>query len=527
MAIKSVLSKRECVIAWLIFAIFTGAFCYFQLVTVWSHHLDSAFLMEALVSIKKNGVPTSYIAQSIIDVFSTFTLNAENVCHSELRASAFPVNILNVHAYFILYPLATLTLLFSPHIILAVANGLSFSSVIFIIYWVIRRQGVPILGAIVFCLLIMAHPAWSHASLGDFYADRFFMPLGLLYVSMLYNSMVTQGNFNWNYLLLILVVGLFAASTSERGAIMITLFTIAYTVLYRKKIVDYRTKIILIFFSILLFVYIALYMKLLNVQNPVTGNLLSLLQGGLSFFEQLHSQVYAAKVQEFIIINILLFGIFVFFDWRLTIITFGALLPNLITTVGGAEKTGWGTHYHTMYFPFLLLASAIGFSKLWCSLKRTRYRFMLVGFLLVLMPAISTYSPGYGSISGVITRLLDFYNNGSQSAEKQQAGRLLEIAAAIPVGAKVTAFEAFIPVLYSGRTIYYYPVGIDVADYAVLIKVAQQDGSFYYAGAVSYVTGETKKIDICLTSRLRKAGYNIEKPWLSLGDIVVLERKIK
>lgn len=517
-------SAQERVIVFLLFAISAAAFCNFQTTTVWLHHLDTAFLMETLTSIKETGVPTTYLGPSFIDAASTFYFSAGDLCKAELTPSGRGLSVLDSHAYFILYPLAALTWVSPPHVILAVANGLGFASVIVIVYWVIRRQSVPALGAAAFCSLVMAHPAWSHASLGDFYADRFFMPLGLLYVSLLYDAMIRQDNIGRNYLLLTLGVGLLAASTTERGAIMIALFTIVCLVLYRKRMADHEAKITLIVFSIALLAYVFFYLKLLYVHYDGTPGLKSLLKGLPLFFEYLQAPAYAAQVQEFIIINVLLFGIFALFDWRLALIAFAALLPNILTTIGGAEKTGWGTHYHSMYFPFLAFASAMGYSRLWNLLGAVKYRVAQVGLALALIPLISNYSPGYGDQNGAVKRIYAFYANGEKSYEKYMAGQMEQIAAAIPAGSKVTTSEGFVPILYRNRTIYYYPIGLDKADYAVLTRVGQADGSFYYAGAVSYV-GQSQKADICLTQRLRNVGFNVEQPRLLVGDMVVLERK--
>lgn len=516
--------RGELVIAFLIFAIFAAAFCNFQLATVWLHHLDTAFLMETLVSIKETGVPTTYLGPSFFDAISTFTLNAEQLCQSELMPNGHGTSILDIHAYYILYPLAIFTWLFPPYVILAVANGFGFASVIFILYWVIRRQGIPVLGAIAFCLLVMAHPAWSHGSLGDFYADRFFMPLGLLYVFLLYDIVVRQSNVSRRYLLLVFTVGLLAAITTERGAIMIALFTIAFLVLYGKSFTGRGAKIALSIFSLALLVHVFLYIKLLYVYHPSIGSMDSVLQGIPLFFAQLKSPVYAAKVQEFIVINVLLFGIFAIFGWRLALIAFAVLLPNLFMSIGGAEKNGWSTHYHSMYFPFLAFFSAIGFSKLWVYLGDAKYRLILIGFLMALIPTISNYSPVYGSQNGAVKRLYDFYANGAQSYEELMSSQLQQIAKLIPVGAKVTIPEGFMSTLFQDRTIYYYPIGIDSADYAVLSRVNQPDGSFYYAGAVNYL-GESQKADICLTERLKKIGFNVDHPQLLFANMVILERQ--
>ena len=527
-AVNSHISKQERIILFIIFALFTAAFCYFQIAIAWQHNLDSSFLMENLTSIKNTGIPTTYLGQTIYDVFNPniLVLNAEALCKSELMPSDLgAANILDTHAYFILYPLAILTWLFPPHIILAVANGLSFVSVIYILYWVFRKQGTPIVAAASFCLLTMAHPAWTFSAIGDFYADRFFMPLGLLYASLLHEATMHRNGITRSNFLVIFFIGLLASITTERGAIMIAFFTLSFIFLYRKKITERTAIIWLSVFSFSLLIYVLLYLQFLYVQHPGTGNLYAILQGIPDFMNQINDPAYFAKTQEFIIINIFIFGIFAVFDWRLALIAFFALLPNLLTSIGGAEKSGWATHYHSMYFPFLVFASAIGFSKLWTYLRLTKFRLLLIALVLSLIPTFNHfYSPGYTDQRGILARLYNFYSNELQSSEMQNYNKLHLLAAAVPEGAKVTALEGYVSALYLNRTIYYYPIGIDTADYAVLNRVNKTDGTFYYAGAVSYLVGEAPKADICLNERLIKAGYNLKQPRLLVGSMAVLER---
>ena len=127
---------REQIIIFFIFGILTLGACYFQIVTVWHHHLDAAFLIETLQSIKKTGIPITYLGPAVIDVFNSgiISSNAEFVCKSDLIPSGIGLSVLDSHAYLILYPLAMISWLFPPHIVIAVANGFSFASFIFILY---------------------------------------------------------------------------------------------------------------------------------------------------------------------------------------------------------------------------------------------------------------------------------------------------------------------------------------------------------------------------------------------------------
>jgi hypothetical protein len=56
---------------------------------------------------------------------------------------------------------------------------------------------------------------------------------------------------------------------------------------------------------------------------------------------------------------------------RLAFLSFIVMMPNLIGNIGGAEKTGWLTHYHSYYFPILSFAATIGASKIYIFLQRS------------------------------------------------------------------------------------------------------------------------------------------------------------
>ena len=513
-------SKGERVNVFLVFVIFATALSNFQLVTVWFHYFDTTFLTQVLSSIKETGVPTTPLNFS--EAHSTFTLNVDDLCKADLIPDGRSNNILTVHAYFILYPLALLTWFFPAYAVLAVVNGVSFIAIIYIIYWAIRKQNIPVVGSVVFCALVVAHPAWSNASMGQFYSDRFFMPLGLLYAVLLYDAL-GRHNIRGSNLLFVLAVGLLAASTTERAAIMIAMFTMALLVLFKSSIKDIKTRIVLVTFSIGLILCVFLYIKFMQVNYGGTVSLSEFIQRIPSFFNRIQNPAYAAKVKEFLVINILFFGVFSIFNWRLGLIAFAVLLPNLVSTIGGAEKTGWSTHYHSMYFPFLVFSAAMGFSRLWHLLSTAKYRLVLIGLLVALIPVISSFSLGYRGQQGAVMRLYNFYVDGSKSYEKQSLIQMQKIAAAIPEGVKVTTSESFMPILYNNRTIYYYPMGIETADYAVLRKVSKSDGTFYYSGAISYVGGEFEK-NMCLNQRLKGSGFNLDKPKLLIGDMAVFER---
>jgi hypothetical protein len=67
----------------------------------------------------------------------------------------------------------------------------------------------------------------------------------------------------------------------------------------------------------------------------------------------------------------------------------------------------------------------------------------------------------------------------------------------------VSSPEAPQYILYKNKINYYYPMGIDIADYVVL-GVTQTDNSFEYNGATSYLGAEESKKNRCMFTKQAK-----------------------
>jgi hypothetical protein len=68
------------------------------------------------------------------------------------------------------------------------------------------------------------------------------------------------------------------------------------------------------------------------------------------------------------------------------------MVPNIIGNIGGAEKYGFLTHYHTLYFPFLIFASIMGYIQLIkiCKTKIQRISASAVLIALIVLSAASS-----------------------------------------------------------------------------------------------------------------------------------------
>jgi len=61
-----------------------------------------------------------------------------------------------------------------------------------------------------------------------------------------------------------------------------------------------------------------------------------------------------------------------------------SLIPNLLVNVGGAELTGYYTHYHAMYLPIIWALATVSLVKYSSKSKRTKFpRSALLAFVLI------------------------------------------------------------------------------------------------------------------------------------------------
>jgi len=514
-------NRAEIYCSYMLFGMLTVLLAYFYTVTVWLHHLDTVFLTESLASIKSKGLPLTSAGQSFGVALQTFTLEAKDLCSALLQPLEGEGNVLFGHAYLVLYPLAVFTIIFPADVVLSIATALAFISIVALTFVFLRRRQIPFLPAGVFCALLILHPAFSHSALGNFYADRFFVPLALAYLITFHKIAFSAQAVTKGALSALLALGIASASTTERGAMMIMAFNISALVFFWNEIKTRKIMMTLSVFTIVLLLYVITYSWLIRAESAV-GSYGSLLNQIPTFLNRLDNPGHAAGTLEFMKVNVLFFGILSVFNWRYAVIALIAMLPNILTTVGGAEKNGWATHYHTMYFPFLIFAAMAGFEACYRRISRYRYRAVLTVSVAALAVVISDTSPAYGKEAGVVTRLYNFYTYDERSWERAAVDGARRLNERVPPQTTVTTVDYAMPALYRNRIVYLYPVGIDAADYAFLRRSQGVRGEVLYEGAVSYV-GQGQAADECLTERLRRGGFNVDSPEM-FGDMALLKR---
>lgn len=478
---------------------------------------DTATSLQATDNIAHRGVATSQVAANSLAFITESGLGhmtADQIAKAPLTAppAAKEANIMAWHTYYILYPVAVLVWLFPVKLVLFALWTLSFFGLVALAYLGLRQRNVPVIAASLFCLLIVSHPAWSESLLdGQFYVDRFFVFTGFLLMYLASRENVSRV---W-----LVVAGVLCLLVNERGALTAGGFLLLYVLLYwNRPGIDRVFKLV---FSFVLLAYSAIAIKLVLTNGFYSSFMPTSIAQITANFQQ---PVFAHNAELLIFVNLPLI-LLALFEWRAAVIGIVLLSPNVLGTIGGAEKIGWVTHYHSYYFPALVWAAMLGYAAAYrkaAGFTRVRPVFAVaalcavpVVFALYLSMLDPYTAPGPNLSSATINNQFFFKLNrlagnylgaGSVGASQQAAGERLRKA--VPPGSVVTAPEGAMTPLYEHRTIRFFPMGLDTADYAVLAFTPTPQG-ITYSGDVSYLgPDEAKKVDAVIIQRMKKDRYD-------------------
>lgn len=490
-----------------IFLVLLSAFgALFARATQWryfTHHLDAAYFVES-IDTTAAGKPETMLTRSVVRALTDVIVKpAEAVCAYPLGSD--PVAYMSIyerHAFPVLYPLAALSLLTGSFAAFQFAAVLAFVGLLAAVYLVSRSIGnSPGLSAIL-TALAAAHPAWSYGAFGQMYPDKMFPPLCLLYLLLLYDWFERGRPRPWA----LAMVALIAASTSERSAGMIVAATLAVLALYLPRRSWRRQSLIPLGVAVGLAVPLYIYMRFVQSNADYVSffsgvrNLLALRGTGADF----------GPTYKFLAIQALFLAPFGLGAWRWTLIAIGALIPNLLGNIGGAEKLGWSTHYHSAYFPFLVFAALAGARALprWRWLRTVSAALALgaAGVLFFSNPFVPRprFPVAWEQFrQTTLAQTVEFTTGtGTPGGLKSRAQYLQRVAASLPAGSRVSTVEGYMPALYARgvRWIHFYPLGVGAAEYLVLPYEKTPSGLFYPAH-VSYLGPEVqRRADQCLSA---------------------------
>jgi hypothetical protein len=509
----------ETVIAGAVFLAVSGVLIYIKVMRLDQQFGDTAQFYEIIENIAFHGTANDQLYPGLLQ-FITSGIGAQHAAQMAANPLLVPAapdgSIFAFHAYWILYPLAALVRIIPSNIVLQSAYIFSFTTPLVMAYFALRRLTIPIAGALAFCVILTCHPAWSYGMQGQFFPDRLFLLAGFLL--MLCASFGSRTG-------VLLLAAVFCWSINERGAITGGLFLVAFAALYWRR--SRYDRMLYAGLGIVLIAYGYAMTKYFLPANSYNGGFLptTFVELGIRFGDP----TFRNNAIVFVLVNAALL-VLSLFEWRAALIAVFLMLPNLVGNVGGAEKTGWTTHYHDEYLPALFWAALLGYRNLWQWAASERRRGLLyagIGAVFVVMITLnpSTATLGTENIdTSFWPRLASdasqaFGPGGRAYLDEARAAR-----AAVPEHTLVTTLEGAMPMLFRNRRLELFPIGLDQADYAVIGRSGTGAASVY-SGVVNFNgPEETAKANALIVERMRRDGYDFDHPVFATPGVVIVKR---
>lgn len=474
--------------------------------------IDTMMFMEAIANTRDHGIPLSLANKASRDVIPTlFAKDAETLCEADLLPSPGDAkNILENHAYYIVYLLAPMAYLADVKILAPMIHVLIYCVFIWLIYRFLRTKGVGALPSALFCVLVMSHPDWSLGVQGQYYFDRLFIPLAF-FIAVVASRLLEAPYKRSSLIFLIFLVAL-AASIHERAALMIGIFLLSFGFFFRGKI-DKRYHFSLVGLAITSIAY-AILIALTFTADAEKSNTTTYLIA-LSSMVKFPAAKTLGDIGVFLLVNIVLLGFFGFWSKRFMTIAVITMLPNILLA-DDVLITAWLTHYHSYYIPFLVFAAASGFAAL-SSTQRSR----AMGMTLVLVPTavfvllVPYYDqlalkPAQAADNAVVSAMKFIVTPENENSQKIFLTYMNKLKQEIPLGSVVSTAEGFFPALYPGRTVLNFPIGLGTADFLVLANKNSSIGPEQYYTAVSLLGPKGQEtVDACLNKKIGDLGYDL------------------
>jgi hypothetical protein len=518
------LMKRRYLVPVLIFLVFSGMLTSLKVIRLDQQYGDSALYFQLTDNLASRGVPLSSVYAAIDDfhIQGIPSATAEQISTNPLSPNQ-PVesNYFLFHAHYILYPIAVLTKVIPTNVVLLSLFVLSFTGLVLLAYFILRAKAIPIGAACLFCLLIISHPAWSDAFNWQFYPERLFVLAGFVFMYLVSREKTGRSA--------LIAAGVVCALIIERTGIMAGAFLLLYVLLYWRSGIRDRT-FKLGFGAALLFY--GIFILKFGVTNPEYANFLPSSFAALMW--NLHYPHFLQNLGMFGLVNCVLL-IVALFEWRAAVIAVVFMLPNALGNLGGSEKVAWSTHYHDIYLPALVWAALVGFIaayRMAAASKRLPVFYALTCLLILFLSCIDPYSAANLSISPsnlqshFLARFVRESNEYLGMAGRSLDASYGDLQRAVPEHTVVSVPEGVMTALYPNRTLRFFPMDIDHADYAVLSILGGVGNDTEYGGIISYRgPDEALRIDKVIVARMKRDGYDFAHAAVIPGmDVAVVKR---
>jgi hypothetical protein len=424
---------------------------------------DNAFLAECLDNIAERGLPYTSVNRASHRYITLLHDFAEIDDFSDAVAPAPPheINQFHRHSYVALYLLAPFTKWFDPAMVLTAAKTLSLTALVALGFvLLLRRSGRP-WHALAFAALVVAHPFFMHCLSWQVYVDFLFLPAGFL----LCIGLRTRPG-SWSTLLLALLCCL----VCEKFIFVTALLTGTFALLFHRG----RTRRSMVYAAgglLVLFLVVSRTARWIEPDYSVRPHY----QYG-TWLEILLSAGSLRNSATLLFVSFAVYVPLLLRDRRLIALLLVALLPNLLGSVGGAEKIGWPTHYHITYFPVLAFAlyEALALRARDGGARSTAGALAFGSGLLLatchpLVVDVRNVPDGWQTSTSSQWFVLQCAEvQQRHAASEPTLAHLRALAEKVPAGSRLSVSANLATTLYPGRSLDFFPIGIEQADLLVL-----------------------------------------------------------
>lgn len=447
---------------------------------------DSAGYVDLINRVSIYGDMRSNVFMSPYPLFDLMGKSALEYCASSFDNKYFGTSFYHLHSYLAVYLFSAINNIsgINSLILASYINGIATFIVFCSTYLISRNCKLSQIESITIISAFLLFMPLVGSISGQFYYDRLFIPLALLgfYFTNFYNGK--------NKLAILIIIIIFTSLISERSALMIGILFI-YLNIFTKNY-----KLILISsLSILYYLFWAKY-----IQSGLYSGSTSLQQliHNFSMIFEWKSE-YSIQTRNFLLVLSPLLVISAFskrFFWICLIF----IVPNLIVTVGGAEKNGYVSHYHTFYIPILIIGTIIGYSNLKAKIN-SKFTIVIL-FTIIIINSYFTLRTQFvvsptltHSISTDLKLLIP--NSDMRTNSDNRKKLFSELMQGVNTKSTISASEFIMPMLVNldFYNIRYFPIGIYNSDYLITESISLKDE---FLLTIVSSEAEKNKIEECI-----------------------------
>lgn len=412
--------------------------------------------------------------------------------------SSKELNFFNFHTYFILYPISLLAYVIKTPYIIQGIGIFSFLSFAVLSYLICKSYSKSAFIAIFATIIITLHPAWSWSIMGQPFIDRLFLPLGLLIFYYCDNNKLIKS----------LIFAIIASLINEKIGIYLALFYCSYSFLFiQKNSYKYSFSCLISggFFAALSYLIVN---KVLN--NPYYSSVI--LNNPNAIYSYFSNQIHLNGLITFLTINLALIFLSLYKNKRYFILASVMMLPNIFSDIGGAEKVNFYTHYHTLYFPFVVFCFIKSLEN-YNSLIRKQFLIYFYIPLTIIFFSLVDINQSREIIFNYKLKNIHLANlYRIYLSRNNYSIHISNINQLIPAKSKITSSESGLPYLYKFDDLNLYPLNLKDSDY-VVAPYSIIDGKYFYRGYFGYL-GEAhdKNVNSCLNLLMRSSGFKVDEP---------------